>query len=267
MNPKERLLHPLEATEFVDGPAAASRLMWPGRREASLATIPERSELLQRVVRDLVPQVDLLRVYLNGHHGVPGFLRSDKIVVEHSDDHGDRGDAGKFFWCEKAKGYQFVCDDDIVYPADYGYRLVRAIERYSRLSAVGFHGAIFRERMSSYYRDRNVLHMNQDLGADRAVHLLGTGVLGYHAPTVRVQRDAFRVPNMADVWFALHCQRQRIPRVVLGHRGKWLRIMKTRTSICDRARGRDAVQTKALKVEWPWKLIVPQQLRRSGGLS
>src|SRR5262249_21870958 len=119
MTPEARRRQPMRTVRFVDGAAAARAI---ARRRpvvtASLASVPGRAEPLQAVVAALLPQVDALNVYLNGYEETPPFLDDDRIVVAHSREHGDRGDAGKFFWAGEVDGYHLLCDDDMGYPAD-----------------------------------------------------------------------------------------------------------------------------------------------------
>ena len=48
----------------------------------SLASIPTREWVLEKVVQRLLPQVDALNVFLNGWDHVPAFLQMDGICVE-----------------------------------------------------------------------------------------------------------------------------------------------------------------------------------------
>ena len=222
---------------------------------ASLASIPSRRDLLRQVVDSLLLQVDRLRVYLNGYGDVPECLWRPKIVVARSEDHGDRGDAGKFFWCEQAEGYEFTCDDDFVYPPDYVATLKQAIDRYHRSVVVGVHGANVIEPITSYYASRAKFCWVHTLDQDTPCHVVGTGVMAYHASEVQFCRADFKRPNMADVWVALACERAGIPRVVIAHKAGWLKYLNPPTTIYDTHLGNDQAQTEAIRsVEWgnPW---------------
>ena len=95
---------------------------------ANMATIPKRIPQLEVVVNCILPQVDVLNVYLNNFEEVPWFLKKDKINIVRSQEEGDRGDAGKFYWADKVSGYYFTIDDDIAYPPDYVEALKKGLE-------------------------------------------------------------------------------------------------------------------------------------------
>ena len=265
LNEQARRQAPMTGVRFVDGPDAHRRLLTTEPVYASLATIPGREESLAAAMESLRPQVDVLRVFLNGHEEVPACLdgAGDSVEVLRSQEHGDRGDAGKLAWSEGATGYQLTCDDDLVYPRDYVLTLVAAIERYGRRAVVGVHGALLPDELRSYYRSRTVLHFRGALEEDRPVHLLGTGCLAYHASALRVRPSDFELPNMADVWFGLLCQRQGVPCVSVARPEGWLRPLTTEGSIYEAARDDDRVQTEVLRRVWPWKLYVPRGGRAS----
>lgn len=257
-NPAARRTNPLETASFVDG-EASMKLLVCGHREpvqVSLATIPSRLGTLQKTVESIRRQADVIRVYLNGHERAPDFLCGDpQITIVRSSAHGDRGDAGKFFWCEDAAGYQIICDDDIAYPADYVARMIQAIERYDRKAVVGVHGMKLSEPMVSFYKDRFVQHFRHALTEDSAVHVLGTGCMAYHASSLSVRQEDFEKPNMADVWMALLCQRQRVPMVIIEHKADWITSLPTDGSIYEKYKKDDSEQTAAVKRVDQWQLF------------
>jgi hypothetical protein len=233
MHGELRLRQPLVTSRFIDGAGADATT---GGREpihASLATIPSRAKNLPGVVESLLSQVDVVRVYLNGYTDVPSFLRQKRIVVARSQDHGNIGDAGKFFWCEEASGYELHCDDDFIYPKDHAARLIEAIERYGRKAAVAVHGCRFKLPFRTYRRSRVPWRWNEELLVDEPCHMLGTGTVGYHASAVQLCRADFIKPNMGDVWFALACASQGVPRVVIAHKPNCLEYIEPPWALAD----------------------------------
>lgn len=230
-------------------------------RIASLATVPDRIHLLDRVIESLIPQMDRIFVYLNGHTQIPPCLRRHTVRVARSQQYGNLGDVGKFFWADQLPGnscYHFTCDDDLVYPVDYATTLIDGIERYDRTAIVSVHGAILREPITSYYRSRGVYACLESLDVDTQVDVLGTGVMAYHTDTISLSIHDFSVANMADVWCAVAAKRQNIPRVVIAHRQGWLGYLPppAGTTIYERytATGDDAKQTEVIRAEAPWTL-------------
>lgn len=252
MNPKERRRNPLRARRFVDGKLHVHAV---DTVQASLATIPQRCGALAKVVKVLLPQVDTLRVYLNGYKGVPDFLNDPKIIVARSRHYGDLGDAGKFFWSDESEGYQLICDDDIWYPRNYANRMVAAIDQFQRKAVFGVHGVTFHNQLTRYYRSRSVCHFNNKVDEHRVVHLVGTGTLAYHASTIKVSKDDFKLPNMADVFFGLLCQQQKVPVYVVKRSKGWLKPYQVKGStIYSKHNRSDHEQTKLVRSVWPWKL-------------
>lgn len=193
---------------------------------ASMATIPSRIPQLEVVVNCILPQVDHLNVYLNGFEEVPWFLENPKISVVRSQDQGDRGDAGKFYWSDKVRGYYFTIDDDIIYPSDYVAKLKEGLDKRGKKCAVGVHGEVYGNEIRHWTRDRTkTLHFYYELEKDTPTCVLGTGCALYHTDFIKVKPEYFESPNMADIWFTLICNRQEKFRVVLAHPRGWLQIL------------------------------------------
>ena len=237
---------------------------------ASLASIPARSAALRHTVESLLPQVDRLGVYLNGYTGVPKFLRGDpRIDVARSQTHGDRGDAGKFFWVEAEDyDYHLTCDDDLVYPPGWTETLIAGVERYHRRALVGMHGARLVEHPADYHRSVETrFHCLGAVEGEHAVHVLGTGAMAWHR-SLSVPPDIFECPNMADLWLARWANGRGVPRIVLPHRRGWLRLSRFRGPSIWRASSRGeggAMDTSAEQArvarETPWQLALPPRTR------
>lgn len=191
------------------------------RVRVGIASMPGREEGLRVVLKSLVPQADEIFVYLNGFDHVPAELAIDERVRFFTGpDHGDRA---KFMFMEGYAGYYLTCDDDIAYPDFYVDHIVDGIERYGRRAVVGWHGSVFKDGFSDYYdpASRRVVAYYSNRSEDLPVHLLGTGIAGFHTSTLLLSLADFEVPNMADVWLALKAREQGVPMVVLRHERGW----------------------------------------------
>lgn len=219
---------------------------------ATLASIPERQELLEQTVTSLFPQVDRICVYLNGHRFVPGFLEHPKIRVATSRRHGDLGDAGKFFWAGMLQGIHLVCDDDIVYPPDYSKVMAAACSSFENPTAVGVHGFRFVGPIRDYFRSRLTFHASRALARLERCHVLGTGTLAYDTSRCRFGRGDFPVANMADLWFAVAAARRGIELWAVPREAPWLTMLPAHGTLFERFRG-DAEHLTALanRVAWP----------------
>ena len=240
--------------------AAPARIMpgsWadPGEAvTASIATIPERTELLPQVVGSLLPQVDRLQVYLNNFDEIPAVLDHPKITVVRSQDFGDLKDNGKFFGVEQIPdGYHFTVDDDIVYPPDYVQKSILKIEQYERRVAVGVHGVNLADPLVRYMKGRQVEHFKSELSHDQLVQLLGTGTLAYHTSTLRPSFDEFRTTGVADLWLAIQARRHGVGLLAQARPTGWLQpIDHDGDTIFYRAQREDERETAIAVEHGPW---------------
>lgn len=235
---RESLASPNECRAAVEPylfklPKMRARVASPRHLErwVSLASIPSRVDLLRQTVNSLLPQVDRLNVYLNGYETVPEFLRQSRITVARSQETGDVGDAGKFYWVGECLGYYLTADDDIVYPPNYVQTLVDAIEDRGRMAVLGFHGNVLPADFTSFYKDRVNYRFGRVVEADVPVHVLGTGVCGFHRSTLELAYADFKAPNMADVWLMKRAREQGVPLVVLAHEAGWIVPQKVPSGI------------------------------------
>ncbi len=190
---------------------------------AQVATVPEREDMLREMVASLAPQVDQLNVFCNSYKHLPGWLGAFSNVDGRLMDN-STGDAAKFYGIEELEGYILTCDDDIRYPRDYVKALINNIEKYHRQAIVSFHGRIMLPKpIESYYFDRvEGYHCLKNLDRDVRVNVAGTGVMGWHSSTIKLNYSDFKIPNMADIWMAKFATQQNVPLVVAKHPSFWI---------------------------------------------
>ena len=232
-----------------------------------IASMAGREEGLRQVVEILSPQADEIFVYLNDMDSVPDILPKRPNVRYFLGP--DTGDRGKFKFMEGFEGYYLTCDDDIAYAPFHVQSIIDGIERYERKAVVGWHGSIFKPDFQEFYnaKYRQVLSFRFLRGKDTPVHLLGTGVCGFHTSTLNVDYDEFIYPNMADAFLAIAAKRQSVPMVVLAHGKDWATPIDVGPSISSVSLKRDKDTTKTLdvattvtnlvKAEMPWEILEP----------
>lgn len=214
-----------------------------------MATFPARLANLPAVVAALLPQCDLLSVYLNEFDAVPDCLKAERIrVTLGRDAAGDLKDNGKFFdVAAHPEGYHVFVDDDLIYPPDYVARLVEGIRAFGYRAIVGFHGTTYLEPLASYIKNRAVLpYFAQSRAA--LVDQLGTGTTGYHTSTFTVDRTAFETTGIADLWFARDAAARGVPLAALERPAGWLHSMaETGDTLFRQAERDDSLQTQLLR--------------------
>lgn len=226
-----------------------------------MASIPDRCDYLRQAVASVLPCLDELHVYLNGYPAVPDFLDHTKIIVHRSQEHGDLGDAGKFFTVGSRRSYYFALDDDIVYPPDFVWTLLntlRAQRAQGRRVAVGLHGKVMPSRVEHYYGGhRRQYHGAQALAEPKAVHVLATCALVFHTDDLPITLADFGGPrNMADIHFSIACQRHRVGCLVIPRPERWIHIqpIPAENTIWGQYHRNDQAQTDLFNSWRDWQL-------------
>lgn len=229
-------------------PAAFLERLPPTRQiVAGMATVAGNEAALFEALGSLLPQVDRIDLYLNGHSRVPALLDGHpKIRCLVDTDGRSRGDAGKFWGLQDSDDCIYLsCDDDIAYPGDYVSRMVDVLARHHGRCAVTVHGARVRQladgKVRHYYDPelRSVLHFEAPLAVDRQVHIPGTGTTVFHSQHVKPTLACFERANMADLWLARFLREQGTPVVAIARPAHWLRqLAVTRPTIYGDSSGR-----------------------------
>lgn len=226
----------------------------------SMATIPNRMTGMCQVVETLLPTCDNFDIYLNDYPGgfhLPVF-DDPKVTVRRGEDLGARG---KFFAAHRTPGYFLTVDDDIIYPPDYTYKMIQAIDYYGRQAVVGTHGVIMGEPANSMQpvtRTSRIFYpFFRDQQMDTPVHLLGTGVMGYHTDTLTIDWREM-LPGKIDDQVARLLQREHVPAMCLAHRGSWI-LDNDEHCLKQALRRNTDANLKALQrvYDEPWTIYLP----------
>lgn len=189
------------------------------------ASIPERTETLPKVVASIYDQFDRICIYLNNYDSVPDFLLNDKkIMLSRSQEHGDLGANGKFFFLDHftAGDYYFTIDDDFIYPHDYAARMIQCIQKYHHRFAVTVHGSIFPPRVDWYFQRLSTFPYNMSLATDTVIALAGTGTLAFTLGAPYLCLDDLMRNIACDALFSAACKAQNIPIVSISRSKGWL---------------------------------------------
>ena len=195
---------------------------------AGMATMPDRLPYLEDVVETIRPQVDALRVYLNGFDERPKFLGSDEAILS-DDAHGDLGAEGKLYWMDGKDGlddytHYLTIDDDLGYPKNYVVALAREFDAREGRAIVGAHASTFLHPMEDFVESRDErFRFYEPLSRARQVHLLGTATTMWSRATIELDlAQDFPMRNASDLQLAVAAQKQQVPMVAIPRTEQWI---------------------------------------------
>ena len=103
----------------------------------------------------------------------------------------------------------------------------------------------------SYYNleSREVHSFHHNLAADRTVHILGTGTVGYHTSAITVNFYELWHKRMVDILFSIQTLRLKIPMICVQREKDWLSKyeVENETEIYSQEKNNDALQTTLCK--------------------
>lgn len=169
-----------------------------------IATFNNRD--ISKTLESLENQVDTIHVYNNETRDI------------------NLTDNGKFYFLDEYKEpvYYFTCDDDLIYPPDYVYKTIQAIEKYQCI--VTYHGRKLLGLNRSYYRGHTSFACLHTHPHDVEIDVCGTGVTAFRTDyfnpkTIWSSEDK----RMSDLVFSLEAAEQGKKIIHIGHEGKWLK--------------------------------------------
>ena len=221
-----------------------------------MASIPERSKGMIRVIQQFLPYCTHFDVYLNRysesfHHPIFDDPRVNAFRGA------DIGPHGKFYMAHRTRGYFLTVDDDLIYPDDYVFNTVASIEKYKRQAVVGYHGTTFTTNPDPLQPQTRMLFSHAAyLEHDLPVHMLGTGLFAYHTDTVYIDwRDM--VPGKIDEQVAILLQNGRIPQLCLAHPEDWVTEDEELRFRCALRRNKEASAAAVQRQQRRWDLYLP----------
>jgi hypothetical protein len=228
-----------------------------------MATLPERVALLERVVAAILPQVDHLNVFLDGHVVVPACVQQPRVTVVHARDYGALHGSGKFLW-GTTPGYHLTVDDDLLYPADYVAKMLAAVDRYEQCALVCVLGRRFLVPNPSGFFTAPMMAFSADraLDIDLDVHTPGTGTAAWHTSTFLMAPSP--QPFQDDMHMALTARRQSVRVIAIARPDAWLSTQPvagfTTAKMPGKIEGLDAL----LRANAPWPALpLPNDQQRA----
>jgi len=185
-----------------------------------LATLAGREDMLERVIGDILPQVDRLLVLLNGHQSVPDFLVHPKVSCSRGP---NRGISAKFSMAEDLQAVFVSIDDDIQYPSNYVERLRDGLRTWGEQCIVGFHSSTLAQAddwLQPQSMDTVAYWVEQR--EDRVCNVLGTGTIAWSSAGITIGHDDLPFPVGLDLQIAVLGQRRGLRFVSLSRPAHWM---------------------------------------------
>ena len=217
---------------------------------ASLATIKERAESLEKTLESLAKNKEIDIIYVMADYMQPKeFDKVDWLPMSNR-----LGDARKFFpYCngEKADLWLF-CDDDLIYPQNYAFECKR-ISTGWKDCVWSYHGRTIKPRPlelpQSYYRQSRIEGYRCLFDVDGYHRVdpngtLGTGVMFFKSGVLKITWDMFKSANMADIWLTKFAVEQKKEMIVVPHKEGWIKHTMNDKTIFEWHQWNDEEQTK-----------------------
>lgn len=179
-------------------------------------------------------------------------------------DYGDRAKFKPLCWYKDSSypDYFLTIDDDLIYPRDYIKRLVDTSQKYGGIP-VGVHSfSMYRKPtpLKNYFKERIVTHF-AFASSRKFTNGLGTGTLCFSPKTVPIQFDFFEQPNMTDCYFAVYCQKNKIPMICVDRSPGWIIELVDNSPSLWSLRGNGEKQTEVINQCVDWAIFNREQVK------
>jgi hypothetical protein len=202
----------------------------------AMASFPPRKAGLVKRMKELLPQCDVMALYLNGYDEIPPELPpSDKyeiVLAGPNSPNPDITSHGKFHFLDKYQDCMYLCcDDDIVYPKDYTQKMVAAVEKYGRKAFISAHGIRYKLDANGQIPEggldkqyKQFYMYDKACKEDTVIHIPGNGVSACFPSAIGMTTAIRKGPigSGDDGDCGIHCQLNRIPVVRLASTVRWL---------------------------------------------
>lgn len=238
--------------------------------EVSVATYKPRFKTFFKSFETVINNDYIFSVYVNGmddealefSEKVLETFGGSNVHITNIDLANNYGDRSKFLPLSLSEsriplpGYLFTIDDDIVYPVDYFKRLLDVCVNNNGVP-VGVHSATIckkRTKLANYFKERTVKHFSSH-SKRHFVNMLGTGTICFSPARVPIDFDFFAKPNMADCYFALYCQKNKIPMICVDRNINWLMQLDDNSPSLWELRGDGKEQTSIINNHVSWEVF------------
>lgn len=199
------------------------------KKTANIASYPSREDCLLKMLESIRGQFDVVRVYWNGSD--TSFL-PDWVYCVNNEQDGDLTDLGKFRFLSGfgvLDEYYFTLDDDLIYPKNYAFEMVQAIQEHGCI--VTHHGRRLIGKGRKYYSEHVLTRCLEKSLRDKVVDVGGTGVMAFNTRYFKplIWNDSRM--KMSDLVFAELAAIQGKTIKVLAHPEKYFGYLNPKNTI------------------------------------
>lgn len=171
---------------------------------AGMATMPSRTFTARFAIRSILPQVDVLHLYLDGFSDLPDFAVHPKIRVKRSNDVPGLRANGKLLGMVSSPedAFYVTVDDDYWYPRRFVEQLMCNHRELGSAAVVGVHGSKLLEPFNSFLKDRQVFTSWKPLRERTLVDIVATCGTLHRLKDLRFDVRHWQVNNQVDLHFA-----------------------------------------------------------------
>lgn len=177
------------------------------------------------MLASVLPQLDHIFVYLDGHAAIPSFLSpSSKITILLTRDEGAMRVSTRWTCLKRlaATALVFGLDDDILYPSDYTARMASFLNEQEGFAVAGIQARIFRPPHQSYVHDCDSINFSNALDEPRHVHEVGSGTCAFVSRALPLEPSLWPIQDCDDICLAIEAQRRNMPRLAVPRPAGWL---------------------------------------------
>lgn len=189
---------------------------------ANIATYPPRLNSLRQMLVTIYDQFDIIRIYFNEFERVPKVhYDPERKIISMTGK--NLADNGKFCGLDMANEheYYFTLDDDLLYPADYVEKTLKAIEMYGCI--VTYHGRKLTGLDLDYYKSHEHYHCLKDVHGNFIIDVAGTGVSAWSTKYFKPKGlDLSPDLLMSDLVFSWAAANYGKRIGVIEHKGGWI---------------------------------------------
>ena len=191
-----------------------------------IASVKEREKSLRIVLDRIYDQVDSIELVLNFYIDVPKWLDDKPKIVAHLNPTNKH--AHDSIWSHVPEdGFVAVCDDDLLYPPDFFYKLISGLRRHDNKVIVSCHGSNLILPASDYTECKQTWGFSDRMERDVYNDLCGVGCCAFHTSTLQPELNSFPLAFMRDIYLSLLCKKNDVPIVNIQRPSNWVNPLQT----------------------------------------